>query len=367
MKTSDAVIYLVLCGANDVKPDQAKIREMDLDSVYAFAHRHMLSAMTARALVSAGFRDQRSSQSIGQAMRREAIYAHELSRLKDQLNEEEVWFVCLKGIVLQRLYPEPWCREMADHDLLVNPGREKDVKNIMESCGFTTISYGSGTHDVYHKMPILNFEIHTELFGTMHDEKLYHYYQNVKDRLIRKERCEYVLSPEDFYIYNIAHAYKHYTLGGTGLRTLLDIYMFLKKNELDWTYVKRETEKLGISAFEKNTRELAEKTYTYGKLTESEKNELDYILSSGVHGTVRHRIENVLTKKKWSRIEYMVQRFRVPFSKKNPSYQTFASTYPFFYKHMILLPFLPFYRIFRSMKGKRFAAEAKALWKANVK
>ena len=48
-------------------------------------------------------------------------------------------------------------------------------------------------------------------------------------------------------------------------------------------------------------------------------------------------------------------------SRKNKNYAKFADSYPFFYRHKILLPLLPFYRTFRSLKAGRFRAEAKAL------
>lgn len=39
-------------------------------------------------------------------------------------------------------------------------------------------------------------------------------------------------SREDFYIYLVAHEYKHYFLGGTSLRSLADTYIYLKKYPL---------------------------------------------------------------------------------------------------------------------------------------
>jgi hypothetical protein len=56
----------------------------------------------------------------------------------------------------------------------------------------------------------------------------------------------------------------------------------------------------------------------------------------------------------------------VPFSKKNTSYAAYAGQYPFFYKHKILLPLLPFYRTIRAMKAGRFQSEAKAIKNAKV-
>ena len=53
-------------------------------------------------------------------------------------------------------------------------------------------------------------------------------------------------------------------------------------------------------------------------------------------------------------------------SRKNKDYAAYAGMYPLFYKYKILLPLLPFYRTFRSMKAGRFKAEARAIKNAKV-
>ena len=46
------------------------------------------------------------------------------------------------------------------------------------------------------------------------------------------------MTDEDFYIYLIWHLYNHYTLSGTGLRAVLDVYVFNRKfrEKLDFQY-----------------------------------------------------------------------------------------------------------------------------------
>ena len=73
-----------------------------------------------------------------------------------------------------------------------------------------------------------------------------------------------------------------------------------------------------------------------------------------------------MRKNGWSKLQYILDRFSVPFCKKNKDYAAFARVYPFFYRHRILLPLLPFYRIFRAMKDGRFIEEAYAIKDAKV-
>ena len=90
-----------------------------------------------------------------------------------------------------------------------------------------------------------------------------------------------------------------------------------------------------------------------------------YVLSSGAYGTFSHRVENEIRSKGWRKARYAFSRFLVPFSRKNRKYDIYAGMYPYFYRHRILLPFLPFYRLARAVRTGKLKAEIKAI--RNVK
>ena len=169
------------------------------------------------------------------------------------------------------------------------------------------------------------------------------------------------LSPEDFYIYMLAHEYKHYSVEGTGLRSILDVYVYLQKELLDMDYVATETETLGIAEFEAANRSLAQHLFSGGELTEADKEMLEYIMTSGAYGTLDHRVENRMKEYGGGKLWYMLNRFFVPVSKKNKRYREMAFFFPFFYKHRILLPLLPFYRVLRGLKNGKMIRELKIL------
>lgn len=179
-------------------------------------------------------------------------------------------------------------------------------------------------------------------------------------------RYEKHLSPEDFYLHVIAHDYKHYSWGGTGLRPLMDTWVYLQKVTLDMDYVTAEAEKMGMAEFEAANRSLALHVFSGAELTEAERERMDHILSSGVYGSTVHHMENMVAKCRYGKLGYALERFSVPVSKKNKSYADYARQYPFFYKYKIFLPLLPFYRTFRSMKAGRFKSEARAIKNAKV-
>ena len=122
-----------------------------------------------------------------------------------------------------------------------------------------------------------------------------------------------------------------------------------------------EAKKLGMVEFEAKNRSLAQHLFSGETLTEDDREMLEYILSSGVYGTLDHRVENKMRRKGLGKLRYALDRFLVPVSRKNKSYIGYANTYPLFYRHRILLPLLPFYRVIRGLKNGKLNAEVKAL------
>ncbi len=206
-------------------------------------------------------------------------------------------------------YPKLGMREMADYDILYDVKKSGEVKTIMESLGFSVERYDTtSNHDVYYKKPVSNFEMHRSLFGIFHEDALSNYYSNVSDRLLKDDdnNYGYHFSPEDFYIYMIAHEFKHYSRGGTGIRSLLDTYVFLNRvGDLDWNYINGEFEKLGIKDFALKDRELAFSLFDHSSMATENNEMLMYMLGSGVYGNADNLVSNGIAKS-GSRLQYII-------------------------------------------------------------
>ena len=392
------VIYLAGCAVNEIVPAADRIKSMNLDLVYAVADRHMLKAVIAMALESAGVKDVRSAQAIAMAMRRTAILDAEKTALLQRLEAAGIWYMPLKGAVLKDDYPKYGMRQMADYDFLFDADRAEDVKGIMEELGFYIGSYGKSHHDAYYKKPVCNFEMHRVLFGSLHEERLYNYYFNIKNRLLKDEgnNYGYHFSPEDFYLYITAHEYKHFIKSGTGLRSLLDSYVFLKKYDsgLNWNYIRQESEKLGFSAFENKNRNLAvhlfsgkllsaetltkealteetltKETLTKESLTEAtlkaeslsaeEKEMLGYMFFSGTHGTFENYVNNSVERNGGGvagKLRYLQKRLFLPMD-------VIKVAYPVVYEHKLLLPLFVVWRIGKGvlLRSGRIVSELRFL------
>ena len=355
MTEIESVIYLASCALNSTIPDKKCVSEMDLKKVYIIAQKHMIGACIAMALESAGYRDEVSARIIGNAVSRAAYYDQAYEEVTKELNQAGIWNTPLKGIVLKDYYPEYGMREMADHDILFDETHADQVREIMEKIGFKSLSFGNGHNDAYLRAPGIEFEMHRTLYMPYHKKEFYDYYKDVK----------VFLKPEDFYLYLVTHEYKHYVWGGTGLRSLMDIYVYLKKEKLDWEYVEHEARILGIKEFEYNNRVLAKKLFENESIENNEM--LSYIVSSGVFGNYENTIKNEVLRNSGSKVRYAINRFLVPINPKNRRYELYAKEFPVFYKYKILLPFLPLYRLYGSIKRGQLSNELKAIWKMNLK
>ncbi len=353
------LIYLATCAINDEIADSSRLA--DVEAVFNVASYHMLSALVAMTLEKSGIRHAYSLVVIAGALRRATLFQQAFEQIKSELTSAGIWHAALKGAELKAYYPIFGMREMADYDVLIDSTRAQDVKTIMEKLGFKTEEFGIDCHDIYSKGPRLTFEMHRSLFLPYLNKEVYEYYENVQERLVGDGFTKR-FTPEDFYLYMIAHEHKHYSMEGTGLRSLVDTCLYLKNERLDLEYVTREAEKMGLADFEASNRALSTRLFAREKLDVEESKTLDFFLASGFKGNYLNVVQNGLGK--WGKLGYIASRFFIPVSRKNARYKSFASRYPTFYKYKLLLPFLPFYRVVRSVMRGRFFAEAKALKKA---
>ena len=357
------MVYLVSCAVNDEKPESDKTAGMDLSLICAAAQRHQLTSAVGMALEAAGIRDSRIAQETAKAQRKNALLDADRAALIERLESAGIWYMPLKGAVMQALYPRYGMRQMADNDILIDAARAQDVKGIMEELGFTTERVGRGVHDVYHKPPVSNFEIHNALFSPVQEKELHAYYRDVKSRLVKDpdNRFGWHFTPEDFYLYLLAHARKHFAGGGTGLRTFLDIYVYLKKNgaSLNMAYIETEAEKLALSDFERRSRSLATHLFGQQALTPEDQEMLAYVIQSGTYGTTSHRVNNQVAK-----LGGGVQgKIRFFLRRAFPPMETIKIWYPLIYKHRFLLPLLPLVRLGKALtvSRRKVVSELRAL------
>lgn len=308
---------------------------MDLEKLYRLAKFLTVRAVVCIALKSAGVQDKQFDQAYKKAVRKNIYLDAERTTIISSLEEKGIWYMPLKGSVLKDLYPENGMREMADNDMLYDAEKQQEVMQIMLAHGYTAESVGKSHHDVYMKPPVLNFELHTALFSSAHAEPLYQYYADTKRFLIKDEGnyFGYHFSDEDFYIFMTAHEWKHCNGSGTGIRSLLDCYVYCKNkgDTLDWGYISEQCKLLEIADFEQERRQLAVKAFssdTLPDLNDAETDLLMLYLTAGTYGTFENAIKKKL--KDQSKLSFWVHSVFIPRKQMDISVQ-FTAKSPMLY------------------------------------
>ena len=346
-ETGKTLIYLVSCGLNGTVPDGGIAARSDLRELYALAKRNSLAALVSVALKRAGISDGNFISAYNNAIRKIALLDNERKEICSVFEKEGIEYMPLKGSELKDYYPLPGMREMSDVDILIDPSKRAEVKDIMLGRGYTAETYGRGNHDAYLKKPVLNFEMHTALFPER--VEFSSYYSDVLKNAEKEEGFARRFRDEDFYLYITAHEYKHFSNNGTGLRSLADRYVFIREkgDGLDWNYIESESAKLGISEYEKEGRELALKLFSaseYPVFTPEEEEKADSYLSSGTYGSVEQGVEKELTHK--SKLSYMLGIIFLP-------RKQMAQSVPFTAKCVLLYPAGVVWRIIRVFFRRR--------------
>ena len=347
------ILYLISNILQGKIPEKEKIMEMDLNSLFQYAKKNSLTSIAAYALESAGINDSDFQKEKNLAIRNIMVLDAERKRICRFLEDNKIWYMLLKGVHLKEYYPKIGMRQMCDNDILIDPDFIKTVDKWMLECGYS--KHYDSKHDFsYLKEPCYNFEIHYALAADYHGHGWSEYYSNIKEKLIKKSDSsyEYKFTNEDFYIFLTLHEYKHYSNSGTGLRSLVDKYVYLSKfsDTMNWEYIREECTKLEIAEFEEKSRMLAIKVFSaaeFPELTIEEQKMLNYYLDSGTYGNLFNKAVNEVEKVKAetgssSKLRYLIRRVFPPM-------EVYKDLYPFFYKHKILLPIGWAYRLFRGI------------------
>ncbi|MBQ3431199.1 MAG: nucleotidyltransferase family protein [Clostridia bacterium] len=363
------VLYLLACAANEQKADKARIENMDLNALYKMCKGHNVTALVASVLLE-NIADTeafaRWAQEQMKAVYRDANFAGERQKVLAFLEQNGIWYMPLKGIVLKEYYPKPELREFADNDILFDASFDTQVESYMLSRGYRRKQSDSGHVMEYEKEPCFNFEMHCTLYHTNHPV-FYAYYKDVKERLIKDADnvYGYHFSDEDFYIFMISHIYKHYQDSGIGIRSILDIYVYLRKKgaHLDEPYIERELQKMEAADFEKQMRTLSMKIFVLQRieLTEQEESLLEYCFRSGTYGTPDIIAHNSM-RKMTGKADFSAQGRRKYWFKRLFDMEQYKRDFPRAYKTVVLIPFLIIYRAFRGLtKAKDIKAENEKL------
>ena len=275
---------------------------VDLMALYAVSESQGLSSMLYHALYR--LKLDESDEKIASAMERfrgahKAYVKHsvmqevEYLKLSAALDQSGIEYCPLKGWYTRELYPESVMRYLADLDILIHSEDTEKVNAVMTKLGYSCRDLNKHDDDKYRKAG-LAVEMHRTLdTDGLKDASLYEKPFELTEPVgggCRRMR------DSDAYLYTVVHGMKHFMFGGTGIRSLLDIYLYLKNAKLDESYIKECAERMGVTRFLNRMEELAVKVFgstEAGAVTGSCEKDLDadseelvyFMLKSGAGGS----------------------------------------------------------------------------------
>lgn len=326
-------------------------KNIDLKKIYVLAKQHSVVPTIYPVIKNIDLPTVKLFENGYQSSwRKNAVQFVELSSLISKIDKFKIDCIPLKGCILKDLYPHPEMRTMADLDFLFNEKKIGDIRLIMYQLGYIP-KEETPNHYSFYKEPVMNVEFHPKLFvdaeplANFFNPGLQYVKHTGKGKPMRK------LTKEGFFIYLIAHLSQHFLNGGIGIRSVIDIWVYLKHygKELNWYFINQEFKKANILDFSYNIRALAQMWFGLGENTPLLTELGNFIIKSGTYGTKSAYLNSNLGKNNKfnkNKIKYVISTFF-------PSYSIMKNKYIVLKKYSFLLPALWIYRLFYVSIKKR--------------
>lgn len=299
-RVSEYLLELLRSALNDTVPDE-KPADISWGAVYALAKKHSVTALAFSAIQKLKDPPEQELFQIWQTQNSMLIVKgenqeNERSILSECFEKNGISYMPLKGSVIRALFPQPYLREMSDLDILIKKNEMEKACSVVESLGYSYISPNEH-HLEFQKRPYMTLELHDDLIPASF---VYHgYYKNpwFKSKL-KIGNYGYGMTNEDAYLYLLAHSAKHYYYCGTGIRSVIDVYVFNRHfhKALNRKYISDELKKLNLTEFAFQMESLSEHWFSNesSALTEEIAEMESYILSASTFGSKKMYLSNVV-------------------------------------------------------------------------
>lgn len=359
-KTTGRYLIMLLAAVFNRKIPPPIPPEIDMEHLYQLAARHSVANMACYGLqrlevlpapnIMKPFLEVRN-----QAIAREARQELEVGLILSALEKNQIKCMPLKGYIIKHLYPRPDMRMMADVDILLEEKQLKKAGQIMLNLGYTA-EHSGGNHDVYYKRPVMNIELHRALIPESNRD-LYNYFGSGWGRVkpIAGSSFCYEMSREDFYIYLLAHMAKHYRGGGTGIRSVMDVWVYNQhyKEQLEQNYLDSQLKKTGLYDFAKRMEALSEQWFSLEANQDIDQEMSAFIVANGTYGTTRNAAVNKFIQGKKDRDSFTMAKVKYTLRILFPDRQHMTILFPFLQKLPILMPLCWVIRGIRTVMFRR--------------
>ncbi len=222
--------------------------------------------------------------------RQDILQEDVVNTLTELFNTKAISHIFLKGVHLKKLYPEPYMRSMGDIDLLVKVLDYKTARQHLSAHAFTLWAESEQHSNFTHESNI-EVELHPKLTRDFNPQ-IARFLKDPWSHSTQASKQTYTLELEFELIYLLVHTKRHMEDSGIGLRTILDVGLFLKHyiNVLSKETIDAYLDETNLSKFFNTLVYLNEHYFgliTFSNTPLKEETTLaitEFILKSGVHG-----------------------------------------------------------------------------------
>lgn len=296
------------------------------------------------------------------------IIVQVLCEVGSALEEKDIKYLVLKGVVIAETYPEPFTRSMGDYDILVHSEDFQLAKETLQALGYNTdIKLNTYKDATFFREKDLNIELHHAILNAELEPYAHAFMNQLWDHPIKIETPKgYIMTPQPMvhFTYIVLHMMKHLKEAGFGIRFLLDFKYFAEYHSIDHDAQLAFFEGIGYGAFYRSVATLCHYylgmdcngvSWLYDPESMVIRILAEYVAEGGSfgHGSERMRIANHhdmyqdAFKKKKGLSVYKELLF--------PPLNTIIENYKYLERHRFLLPLAWLHRlikkVFNNKKG----------------
>ncbi len=298
----------------------------------SLAKRYDLSPLLAEGMLSAGLDegDPDYDAFLREQLKGVLRYTRQSeaeARGEALLSEAGIVYMPLKGAVLRALYQKPYLRTSCDTDyLLPKAESERAVALLTEKGGYTVLS--ATPHDVAVG---IKGQVTLELHSTLFEEGDYGASCPSPLELTEEKGIRRTMPPDYLLFYHIAHMAKHFSMGGCGLRPLLDLWLLERGRALSdgaLTLLRSA----GLYRFYRAMHALSLSYFEGVPFDEDGEALHEYLLTGGLYGERERRLA-AAEEKKGGRRAYLLSRLlpkRESLEKRYPRLRGRPYLYPLY-------------------------------------
>lgn len=231
----------------------------------------------------------------------------EFLQLYQQLEEQGLHPLIVKGIVCRQLYPNPDYRSSSDEDMLIAPEEFWKAHQALLEFGMVTgeteenldkvyeVPYGKPGSPLYIELHKSLFPQESEAYGDWN--RFFEQAYEESDRIEIRGTAVRTMNATMHLFYLICHAFKHFLHSGFGIRQVSDMVMFANAYgaEIDWEQILHQCQEIRADKFAAAVFKIGEKYLNFSiedsgisqewkQIEVEEMPLLEDLLDSGIYG-----------------------------------------------------------------------------------